>query len=97
MIYKFIYSDVISNVRDVCHRHLENGATINDLQGAVSNCETINVAYEERDIRDFFTGIESKIELVKFTINEDCQFDETKKIALSILGWLEVREHKNRD
>lgn len=93
MTYKFIYPAVILNIRDVCNRYLVGNATIDEFQRMMLIGEAEILAYEEKDIREFLTDVESRIELVRFSVDDDKKFDETKKIANYVLKWLEKRTY----
>ena len=92
MSASFIYPDVIEKIRSVCRRHLSEQATIDEFQSVIQMGETSIAAIEENDIRDYLIGIEGEIENVKFTVDNDQQTDESKKIASAVLKWLSDRE-----
>lgn len=87
----FLYPKVISNIKTICRRHLVGEATLDEFQESIRNGEALIVALEERDIADYFTDIEGKIELVKFTVDDNRQIYESRKIAEDVLRWLGAR------
>lgn len=68
-----------------------------ELQRAIQKGEMVVVAIEESDIREFLTDLEGRLELIKFTVNDDEQLAETQKIAKQALSWLVKREHEALD
>jgi indole-3-glycerol phosphate synthase len=87
----FIYPEIIKELRDVCCKHLEGSATADEFQRVVQRGEATIVAVEEKDIRNFLTDIEGKIELVKFTVDTPDQLKASQKIASDLIQWLENR------
>lgn len=94
MTGKFIYPGVISKVLTESKDHLNGKTSLNDLQFTVQQAEASILSFEEKDIKNFFTNIEGKLELVKFTVNDADQLTESKKIASEILEWFEKRKGK---
>jgi hypothetical protein len=93
MTSKFIYPNIISEIRAVCLDHLAGLASIDDFQRMIWKGESTIVAIEENDIWRFFMTVESDIELIKFTVDEDNQLEESQKVARRVLDWLSEREN----
>jgi len=89
MYKNFIYPQSISKLVLSARKHLRNESTVRDLQKAVQMAEMSIVAIEEKDIRNFLTGIEGRLELILYTIKEEEQIYHSKKIAYTIIDWLE--------
>ena len=89
---KFIYPDVIDEIRLTCSNHLLGISSSDDVQRSIQRGEEIIVAIEERDIRNFLLDLEGQLELAKFTLDDEKKDFETKRIANLVLSWLYKRE-----
>ena len=89
---KFIYPEAIAELRAMCARHIDGTSSADDLQKLVQRAEAEIIAVEEKDVRAKMTDVESKLELVKFTVESDQQVSETKRIASDLVKWLSLRE-----
>ena len=92
MMSGFIYLEMINEIRSVCSNHVAGLVTAADVQRSIQRGEMTITAVEESDIQRFLTDIEGQLELVKFTVDDDRQFQETQKIARHVLAWLAERE-----
>jgi hypothetical protein len=90
---KFIYPDVITEIRKSCLEHLKGNISLIDFQKAIYFAEVAIRAVEENDVRDFFMYTESDLELIRFTVDEDNQLEESQKVAQRVLDWLFEREN----
>lgn len=91
MTFGFIYSDVISEILATCSDHVEGSGSADAVQRSLQRGESAIVAIEEYDIRRFLADMEGRLELVKFTVDDDKQLSETQKIAGRVLVWLGQR------
>jgi len=87
----YIYPKVITELLEVCHKHLQGLASIDELQFVVQRSESMIVALEEKDVRIFLTSIEGELELIRFTVEENLQDLEGKKIARKLIDWIQSR------
>lgn len=94
MTSSFIYPDMIAEIRAACENHVVEVLSADDLQRMIQRGETIIVALEENDIRQFLIDIEGQLELIKFTVNCNEQLPKTKEIAQKVLSWLRGRERR---
>lgn len=90
MINEFIYSDIILDIQQACRRHIKNEASADHLQHVIQREEVAIAAIEESDIRNFLTNIESRLELIKFTVNTGKQLQQTQAVARYVLAWLDT-------
>lgn len=91
----FIYPDIIEKIRSSCRDHINDRCSADAVQAMIHIAEFSIVAIEEKDIRNFFTNCEGRLELIKFTVNEDQQNIETKALANEMLAWLAARETRS--
>jgi hypothetical protein len=92
MKHDFIYPVVIDELRSVCLRHISGQECADKMQHTVQQSEAAILALEEKDIRNFLTHIEGKLELIKFTVDTKNQLAETRKVAQEVLTWLSERQ-----
>jgi non-homologous end joining protein Ku len=88
MAINFIYPAIIDEIKFACLQHISDQVSANDLQRTIQRGEAMIVALEEKDIRDILTDIEGKLELIKFTVDDENQLPETQKIAQDLFAWL---------
>ena len=84
----FTYADMISEIRAACKEHISGSASADDVQQAVQRGEMTIVAVEEREVREFLMDVEGKLELIKFTVDNDKQLQASREVAANILEWL---------
>ena len=88
----FIYNEIINNLRQACYDHIKDLISADELQQMVYRAEVAIIALEEKDVRDMMMDTEGKLESIKFTVEEDQQANETRKVAEKLLSWLDNRE-----
>lgn len=85
----FLYPKIIKNIKYLCDEFMGDQLGVENLQIGLYNAGDQIVAYEEKAIREFLVGASEEIEIIKFTIDDDKQIDEIKKITLNVLDFLD--------
>jgi len=85
----FIYPEFIEKLYSVCAMHLSGESSAEDLQKTIQLGEAIIVAVEEKELREFLTVAEGRLDEAKFAYDIEQQPDVTKKIAGDIIARLD--------
>ena len=67
---KTIYPDVFEKVLLICDQYIANECTPRKVQEIIGWAESSIQNFEEKDLREFFTVIESDIDFVRVMANE---------------------------
>ena len=88
---RYIYPDIISSVLSICEKVRQGLSSNDEFQNVVQRAEQTIIALEERDVRDFMTDIEGRLELIKFTVDDDLQVIEGQRLAHYVIEWINSR------
>lgn len=80
----FLYPEIILDITQVCEKYRRKIVDEEQLQEHLWNAVQTIVAVEEKDLRTFLRQAESRVELLRFTVDRDKLYEETLILVIEI-------------
>jgi hypothetical protein len=79
-----LYPQALERVKTACLDYQSRRIGIEQLQFAIWNESQQITAHEEKELRQFHQDSEGELDLLRYTVDDECLFDRTMEIVTQI-------------
>jgi hypothetical protein len=86
------YPEALLELKQGCTRYRRKAIREEELQSCLWKAVQTIVAVEEKELRDYLRSAEGRVELLRFTVNQNQVYEEVLKLVEEIEGYIQKLE-----